>query len=977
MNKTFTLVWSAARSAFIVAHEHAKSHGKPSSTCKSAATAAVLLGLLGSGGYALAGPPVVPPVNALPTGGQVAAGAASITQSANRMDINQSTQKAILNWSSFNIGANAQVNFAQPNASAVALNRVLSSDPSAIYGKLSANGQVFLLNPNGVLFGAGARVDVGGLVASTMKIDDADFMAGNYRFSGGSGSVINQGNLTAAQGGYIALLSPEVRNEGVISASLGTVVLGGAEAVTLSVDATGLSYAVDKGAVQALVENKGLVQADGGQVILSARSANELASAVINNSGTIEAKGLVSKGGKIVLEGDHITLASGSTLDASGTTGGGTVLVGGDWQGSGTLHQATTVTMEQGAKIDVSATHSGSGGKAVLWSDITQGGSVTRVDGEILAKGGSEGGDGGKVETSGHTLNIGEHTRVSASATHGVSGEWLLDPTNFTIVAGGAAQTTSGIGASTIENTLSATGGNTNLTITTSATANGSDLGDIIIDTPLAWSANTLSLSAHRHVLVNSVVGVAGTGALTVTTNTSGATNQVGTGTSTGTRAGYLKFKQNRNGLTGTDTFDGQLNWTSSGALTINSATYTIVSAVSGTAGTDLVELANGTGHYALAGNLDLSNAVWTPLDNFGGTIEGLGHTISNFSITTTGNTEPAGFIKRANIGTTLQNIGLVNAQVVGDSNVGTGAFIGKITMTGGTVNLRNLFVDATSTVTSSVTGKGNFGGLVGSINSTATDAVNVIDGYNAAKIYATVGDVSFIGGVIGEIDSGGAAGRQFFLNLMDVYNVGEIMGGTLASKNAGNFAGGITPRIIIRAPGGAIQLENLRNYGDIFSGSYVGGVAGELQSNGTSALAGPVDAHLITNYGAISGAGNNGGIFGYATAAASDGSAQRVVTLSGVTNKGVVTSTGAYAGGIIGFAYAGYGHELRLVNVVNEASISGTNNVGGLIGDVRHSSGLTPPAESEYSTVKITDAVNSGAVYGSATDLAPEKRTA
>ena len=411
MNKTFTLVWSAARSAFIVAHEHAKSHGKPSSTSKSAATAAVLLGLLGNAGFALAGPPVAPPVNALPTGGQVAAGAASITQSVNRMDINQSTQKAILNWQTFNIGAAAQVNFAQPSANSVALNRVLSSDPSAIYGKLNANGQVFLLNPNGVLFGAGSRVDVGGLVASTMGLSDANFMAGQYKFDSGSrpsggGWVLNQGSITAAQGGYVALLAPEVRNEGLISASLGQVLLAGADAVTLSHDSTGLQYAVDKGAVQALIENKGLVQADGGQVILSARAANTLASAVINNSGTIEAKGLVSKGGKIVLEADSITLANGSTLDASGTTGGGTVLVGGDWQGSGTLHQATTVTMEQGAKINVSATHSGSGGKAVLWSDITQGGSVTRVDGEILAKGGSASGGvdnaGGKVETSGH-----------------------------------------------------------------------------------------------------------------------------------------------------------------------------------------------------------------------------------------------------------------------------------------------------------------------------------------------------------------------------------------------------------------------------------------------------------------------------------------------------------------------------------------------------------------------------------------------
>jgi filamentous hemagglutinin family protein len=232
MNKTFNLVWSAVRGAYIVAHECAKFGGRPSGLSQQVRTASLVLGLLGGTGWALAGPPTpaVPAVNALPTGGQVAAGSASITQSANRIDVTQSSQKAILNWQSFNIGSAAQVNFAQPNASAVALNRVLSSDPSAIFGKLTANGQVFLVNQSGVLFGAGSRVDVGGLVASTMNVTDADFMANRYKFTSGSGSngegsVLNLGNITAAQGGYVALLSPEVRNEGIISASLGQVVL--------------------------------------------------------------------------------------------------------------------------------------------------------------------------------------------------------------------------------------------------------------------------------------------------------------------------------------------------------------------------------------------------------------------------------------------------------------------------------------------------------------------------------------------------------------------------------------------------------------------------------------------------------------------------------------------------------------------------------------------------------------------------------
>jgi len=151
--------------------------------------------------------------NALPTGGRIAAGAATITQSGNRLNVNQASDRAILNWSTFNIGANAAVSFVQPNSGSVALNRVLTSaGASDIQGRLTANGQVFLVNPSGVLFGKGAQVDVGGLVASTLDISDTDFLGGRYVFSraGAAGSIINQGTLNAAQGGYIALLAPEV-----------------------------------------------------------------------------------------------------------------------------------------------------------------------------------------------------------------------------------------------------------------------------------------------------------------------------------------------------------------------------------------------------------------------------------------------------------------------------------------------------------------------------------------------------------------------------------------------------------------------------------------------------------------------------------------------------------------------------------------------------------------------------------------------
>src|SRR5688572_9273344 len=170
---------------------------------------------------------------ALPAGGTVSAGGASIAGSAGTMTINQSTQNVAINWQSFSIGQTEAVQFVQPTSSSVALNRVLGADPSTILGSLSANGKVFLVNPNGILFGKGAQVNVAGLVASTMNIADADFMAGRYKFAGaGNGAVVNQGAINA-DGGYVALLGASVSNEGVITARLGTVALAAGSATTL------------------------------------------------------------------------------------------------------------------------------------------------------------------------------------------------------------------------------------------------------------------------------------------------------------------------------------------------------------------------------------------------------------------------------------------------------------------------------------------------------------------------------------------------------------------------------------------------------------------------------------------------------------------------------------------------------------------------------------------------------------------------
>jgi filamentous hemagglutinin family protein len=266
-------------------------------------------------------------VTALPTGGVTSAGVASISSDAGSTTITQSTQNAAINWQSFSIGQSEAVHFVQPNSSSVALNRVLGADPSNLLGSLSANGKVFLVNPNGILFGKSAQVNVGGLVASTLNISDADFMAGNYKFYGaGSGAVLNQGSITThVDASYVVMLGANVSNDGTIVARLGSVALAAGTAVTLDVAGDGLlNVTVDQGAVNALIQNSGLIQADGGLVLMTAQAAGNLLTSAINNSGVIQAQTMVNHNGTIKLLGDmqRGNVNVGGTLDASAPNSG-------------------------------------------------------------------------------------------------------------------------------------------------------------------------------------------------------------------------------------------------------------------------------------------------------------------------------------------------------------------------------------------------------------------------------------------------------------------------------------------------------------------------------------------------------------------------------------------------------------------------------------------------------------------------------
>ena len=322
MNHIYRSIWNDSTATYVAAAETSRSGGKRASS---------RTGTLHGGRWALSALAAAlclayaADAAALPQGGAVTSGSASVTSTPGLTTIVQGSQRAVLNWQSFGIGAGEAVQFLQPNASAVALNRVVGPDPSAILGNLSANGKVFLVNPNGILFGKGASVNVGGLVASTLNIADTDFMAGRYRFSGDSSrAVTNQGTINAP-GGYVAMLGAHVSNEGVIAARMGSVALAGGQAITLDVAGDGLlNVAVDQGAVNALVRNGGLIQADGGQVVMTAQAAGNLLNTVVNNTGVIQAQTLVAHNGTIKLLGDMQTgtVNAGGTLDASAPAGG-------------------------------------------------------------------------------------------------------------------------------------------------------------------------------------------------------------------------------------------------------------------------------------------------------------------------------------------------------------------------------------------------------------------------------------------------------------------------------------------------------------------------------------------------------------------------------------------------------------------------------------------------------------------------------
>ena len=817
---------------------------------------------------------------ALPIDGHVVAGQATIQKvSPTILSIAQASDKAILNWNSFSIAGNEAVHFIQPSVSSIALNRVIGVDPSVILGQLQANGRIFLINPNGILFGAGAQINVGGLLATTLQTRDEDFMAGRYLFAQdplkGLKTVVNRGTIHVSDNGYVVLMAPGVSNEGVIVANLGTTLLGSGQKLTLDLMGDGLiRYAIndkvlgqmtdsDGKPLSSAVSNSGTIQADGGQVILSARASGDVFSSVVNQSGVIRAQSLVNHGGVVQLIGGDETLVAATSAgamrpvgDVSGAvinTGmidvaagapnaaqgsvtmvgervgqfGSIVATGAEGANGGEVVIASTTRtlLASGSTIDVSGIGHSSGGRLRVWSEQD-----TFFDGgaTILARGGELGGNGGFIELSGKE-NLGYAGSVYALAPLGSAGTLLLDPRNITIAtAGGVVYnpgvnnlfgntpaadviiTPASINAAAANVVLQA---NNDITVTNAIAMINNGVGitmqagrDILVNADVSTTNGNISITANdsSSILANRANGAAGDIIFGVGANLSSSTGNISLTIDPATAGNYapgsITTARNLTTTTGNITLNSPNTVSLSGAVNAGSGTVSM-NANSDGAGAQSFTMNAGS-------SITATNAVAVTVNAAGGgtgaaTLRNINTGLGSLAVTTNpvGNTVGGGITQVA--GSTI--------------TAGGGA---QITTGNGNISLQN------------VTTNGNL--LVSSRNT-----VTLIGAVNAGS-----GTVSM------NANSDGAGAQNFTMNA----------GSSIATTNTGANA----VQVIVNAPTGGTGAASLR--GSITTGN--GGTV-TVSTRGQAAVGGNTTGGAITQGAVVTMNTGAAGTIALATGAA------------------------------------------------------------------------------------------------------------
>ncbi|WP_448664718.1 MBG domain-containing protein [Sphingomonas sp. CJ20] len=776
----------------------------------------------------------MPAPTALPSGGTVVAGSVQIATDGATMTVDQATARGIINWQRFDIGEQGSVVFRQPDANAVTLNRVISGAGSTIAGRMSANGKVYVVNPNGVLFSNTAQVDVGGLVASTADIADVDFLAGRdvFALGGATGSIVNDGRITTAPGGSVVLIGGTVTNNGAIRAEGGDVALTAGSKVTLDAGADGhLKIEVDGATTRTLVQNGGLIAANGGNVLLRAEAADAAISSVVANTGTIEARTLANRSGRVLLLADMAggLVAAGGTIDASAPDGGdggfvetsaaslsfapdlniSTLAAAGQ---TGTwLIDPYDITISAAGSNNITVDVSGS-----PWS-VSSGGSGANINNSTLAAylsssnvairtvgAGSEAGNitvTAPVSWSAATTLslLADSTTGGVFVNANINGSHANSAVILSAGSGGISQANGTIQAGTLTATT-ANGGNVILT----------DPGNAITRLGTSSSSGTFSLISGAAMTVTGSVRSGGALSLRSTSDLTIDTAL------TDSRLGLIMFLTADGKLTITKdlTLSGSDAWlrltsgsgyvlssgarvTLSGAnadLRINNQAYTLIHDI------NALQAVTGSGLYALANDLDASaTAAWNsgsgfaPITGFTGTFAGMGHIVDSLTINRPllSQTGLFGDVNSATIrDITLSNVSINGLTRVGAlagfadystiSNVHVTGTVRSSQEVGGIVGWLSDSALSGSSSSASVTASGpEAGGLVGRgyygtsiTNSYATGAVTASDK---------------VGGLIGGVEYGSP------FTLTNVYASGRVTGGTNTGGLIGANATGST----------------------------------------------------------------------------------------------------------------------------------------------------------------------------------------
>lgn len=819
-----------------------------------------------------------PATNALPTGGQVVQGAVQFNTQAQQLNITQSSDRAAVNWQSFDIGAAAKVHVVQPSAQSVLLNRVGGEAPSQIFGQLQANGQVILVNPNGMVFGKDGSVSAAGFSGATLNISDADFMAGKERYTrsgtaAATSAIVNRGLIQAAPGGYVALLGASVSNEGRIEAPQGNVFMAAADAVTLPSQASTVGVPIGQSgrikleltpaSINAAVANHkgGTIVTEGGQVYLQAAAVNAALASIIQ-SGSIDTTGV--KGGQVhvLADGGHIRVNGSIKANSTDGSAGGDIYMGRDKD----TNVLAAVGDASGARLESK---------------------------------------GGFVETSGSFLKT-DGVQVMAK-------DWLLDPSDITIsssansnVTGtspaditpnGVDGTSSIVQVSTIQDAINQ---GTNVTIRTTNTLNPTGAGNITIANALNFNntgpqAATLSLIADNGITVNSGASITGTGTQLVNISmTANGNFQGNPAASANSRGINLGAAINTNGavvLDGTtkNTGTGFGTWVNAavtgGSVDIkgtstNDIGLRVAGAINTTSTINGLLKLNGTGTTGIFTSANLTSAAALDINGIGSgnstTNNGWGY-YQNNNVVAQGT---AVTIKGESTGTGTGNPGVIlmngagvkattSMDVTGTSAKGHGIFMSRTSwFDGGTT------ADVTLTGTAQ---SNNTGILLDSANAIIGKNISLIGKSTSVSGGAGFGFLSIMGpgngnrmtasgnlSIHGTVDGAGTGSgvrhaTTNWQNLINDYRAGGTLSitGTNAAA-ATNTDAAVSLRGVQASAGGDITVSGIHNNAAadavfIFSDSYnSGGAAPGYQGGATSLRSTGGNTTIKSNQGNI-----------------------------------------------------------------------------------------------------------------------------